>query len=112
MNNTQGPFTERQERIVEGLMEGLTLKEIARRTGISLSTVGQENTTIIRKMKSRKVSQAVGIYAYAEAYRNAAAQVLSVRVPAPDNEVDEHVNHVLEGIAHLFQDWAAQRLPK
>lgn len=108
----EGPFTPRQERIIDYVTEGKRHKEIASLTGIGLSVVRQETITITHKMGATTSAQAVATYATAIAYRNAAAQVLSVRVPDPDNETEEHVNHVLEGIAKLFQDWAAQRLPK
>lgn len=123
-----GPLTERQTDIIERVIEGKRHKEIAsivtyhlqraddpepvRFVGCHLGVVRQEVTNITQKMGAKTSAQAVAKYATAIAYRNAAAQVLSVRTPNPDNEVDEHVNHVLEGIAHLFQDWAAQRLPK
>lgn len=107
----EGPFTPRQERIIDYVIEGKRHKEIASLTGIGLSVVRQETITITHKMGATTSAQAVATYATATAYRNAAAQILGTRIPNPGPE-ETHVNHVLEGIAKLFQEWAAQRLPK
>lgn len=112
MTQKEGPLTERQITILEHLMAGWTHKEIARKTGISLSTLGQENSNSIRKFKARKITEAVNLYATAIAYQNAGLQLLSSRIPVPVNEAEVHVNHVLEDLANLFQDWSEQRLPK
>ena len=112
MTAETGPLTERQKLILDDTIEGLTQKEIARKRGLTLATVGRDNMLTVFKFNARKTAQAVATYSTAIAYQNAAAQVLSVRVVNPADETEEHVNHVLEGIASLFQDWAAQRLPK
>lgn len=107
-----GPLTARQERIIELISEGKRHRDITTRTGIPLNTVKHEMSVIVPKMGAETSAQACATYATAVAYRNAAAQILGTRVRNSDDPSDVHVNHVLEGIAQLFQEWSAMRLPK
>lgn len=112
MSIKDGPLTERQTRILELLQGGKRHKDITRLTGMGPTVVRQEAVNIINKLGSTTTAQAVSTYATATAYRNAGAQVLSVRIKDPVDATEEHVNHVLEGIAALFQSWSHNRLPK
>lgn len=107
-----GPLTDRQTDILDAFADGLRGMQIATRLGVSVPLVRREVMHITAKLKADTFTQATRIYATAQAYRNAAAQVRGGRIWSPVGETEEHVNHVLNGIADLFDDWAAQRLPK
>lgn len=105
-----GPLNELQKRILEGMAAGKTQTVIAREVGRSRGYVSECMSGAVAKMGVDSSWQAVNRWCTYVAYRNAAAQIRSVKTHTP--HLDEHVNHVLEGIADLFQDWADQRLPK
>lgn len=104
----EGPLTERQVRIIEGLLAGKRHEEISRDLStpdetISVNVVKRECMHITAKFKARTITQAVFIYSEAQAYRKAAREILKTRIPVPFDQSDEHANHVLEGLAKLYQ---------
>lgn len=108
----KGPLTDRQTDILDYMAKGHRYQKIGTLMGLTLAQVKMEAHALIKKMGAHTAQHALATYATAQAYRNAAAQVRSGKIWAPDNEVDEHVNHVLDGIADLFKDWSDQRMPK
>lgn len=112
MRTSTGPLTDRQEVILDHLKQGLRHKEIAARTGVTLCVVRYDAHLITKKLEAGSTAQAVHKHSTAKAFKNAAAQILAARVPVPVDEVEEHVNHVLEGLAALLTGWHDQRMPK
>lgn len=112
MTIKDGPLTERQERILELLAKGDRHKQIASKLRVTIPVIRMETRVIVTKFGAQTTAQALAKYATGTAYRNAAAQVLSGRIAQPVDETEEHVNHVLEGIAALFRDWSDQRTPR
>lgn len=122
----EGPLTERQIQILDGLVSGQTQKHIATTLkapvpadgtpapayGVNVGVVRQEVATIKTKMGADTTAEAVARYATAMACRNAAAHILSHRILSPLDATEDHVNQVLKDLAESFQDWSAQRLPQ
>ena len=107
-----GPLTERQTRILDHMTNGHRYQKIGSLMGLTVHQVKLEAHAIIRKMGTKTAQEALAQYATARAYRNAAAQVRSGKVWSPVDETEEHVNHVLDGIADLLRDWHDMRIPK
>ena len=107
-----GPLTERQTKVLELMANGHRYQKIGSLMGLTVHQVKLEAHAIIKKMGANTAQHALSRYATAQAYRNAAAQVLSVRIPVPIDEAEVHVNHVLDGIADLLRDWSDMRMPK
>lgn len=107
-----GTLTERQTDILDYMAKGHRYQKIGTLMGLSVHQVKLEAHALIKKMGAQTAAHALATYATAQAYSNAAAQVRSGKIWAPGGEVDEHVNHVLDGIADLFKDWSDQRMPK
>lgn len=104
----EGPLTERQVRIIEGLLVGKRHEEISRNLStpdetVTVSVVKQECQNITAKFKAKTITQAVFVYSEAQAYRKAAAEILRGLIPVPIDETEVHTNHVLEDLAKLYQ---------
>lgn len=107
-----GPLTERQRQILEDTIEGLTQKEIARKRSVSLTVVGQDGMYAVRKFGARKITGAVAIYARYQAYHAAADKLEGARISSPLGEAEEHVNHVLLGLAAELRKTGDRLLPQ
>lgn len=119
----EGPLTERQIHILNHLRAGKRHEEIAKawatvpggdgepRT-ITVSVVKQECQTITAKFGASTVMQAVSLWATAQAYREAATLIDSHRSTEPDNEVDQHVDYVLNGLAQILRERADRLTPR
>lgn len=104
----EGPLTERQVAIIEGLLVGKRHEEISRNLStpdetVTVSVVKQECQNITAKFKAKTITQAVFVYSEAQAYRKAAAEILRGLIPVPIDETEVHTNHVLEDLAKLYQ---------
>ena len=107
-----GPLTERQTKVLELMANGHRYQKIGSLMGLTVHQVKLEAHAIIKKMGANTAQHALARYATAQAYRNAAAQVLAARIWSPTTAGSKHVNHVLEGIADLFREWSDMRMPK
>jgi DNA-binding CsgD family transcriptional regulator len=112
MSNKTGPLTKRQMIVLDHLLLGKRHAEIAKDTGISLMVVRQEVSFVTAKMGAGTSTGAAGQYATARAYAATAARLLAGRIPAPVGDAEEHVNHVLEGLATIFQQKSDTLLPR
>lgn len=109
---TEGPLTPAQSTIIGALAAGRRQNEIAQHMGKSQQYISGEVQIITGKMGAKTTAEAVRIFATAQAYRNAGVQVRSAKIWSPVDAAEEHVNHVLDGIADLFQSWHDQRMPR
>ena len=119
----EGPLTERQIHILNHLRAGKRHEEIAKawatvpgggeepRT-ITVSVVKQECMNIAAKFGTATVTQAVSLWATAQAYRASATLIGHHRSERVDNEVDAHVDHVLSGLIRILRERADLLTPQ
>lgn len=112
-----GSLTERQTSILVHLRAGKRHEEIARdlSTPDDLTTVNvvkQECQNIRAKFRTNTVTQAVSLWATAQAYRETATLIGSHRPTRPDNETDVHVDHVLYGLMQILRERADRLTPR
>jgi DNA-binding CsgD family transcriptional regulator len=113
LKNSEGPLTERQLTVLDGLTTGLRHAEISKTHGINLTVVRQEAAAIVRKMRCSTSAHAVAVYSQAVTYRSVAKRLRDGMIRDAQGFVtDEHVNHVLDGLALIYEERAASRLPK
>lgn len=107
-----GPLSPRQIRILQLLAEGRTHAQIAEKLKSTRATVSQIITGSIHpKMDVRKTTEAVARLSRAEALNLAARELREAKVRQPNDDVDEHVNHVLDALAHELESLARKQLP-
>lgn len=118
-----GPLTERQIFIINRLRAGKRHEEIAKswatvpgggeepRT-ITVSVVKQECQIITAKFGTATVTQAVSLWATAQAYRETATLIGSHRPSHVDDETDVHVDHVLYGLMQILRERADRLTPQ
>lgn len=113
MTVRKGPLSPRQARILDGMAAGQRHKEIATTQGLTLGVVRYEAMNAVRKFGAESTAQAMAMQGRAEAYI-AAAELLEADIPQLERNggVDEHVAHVLDGLARTLRDRAAALLPK
>jgi DNA-binding CsgD family transcriptional regulator len=109
-----GPLTERQTAIIGHVRAGLRYRKIAEQIGISEVLVRREVVAITRKLRATTLQQAIGIYATAMAYRQVALMLdnASRAHPEEDGTAEDHVDHVLTGMAEVCRTAAARLLPQ
>lgn len=108
-----GPITPRQARIIELASAGMRQNEIARKLEVSYPVIRMEVTAIVQKFKADSSGQVYALHARAEAYLSAAELIETGRPLHPESdEVDNHVWHVLTGLACILRERAAALLPK
>lgn len=113
MTIKDGPLTPRQAVIVGHIAAGMRHKEIATQVGVTLGVVRQEALNITRKYGAETSAQALAMHSRAEAYL-VAAELIEADVPQlrrNDDHVDDHVAHVLTGLAEILRNRAAAILP-
>lgn len=107
-----GPLSQRQIHILQLVAEGRTHAQIAEKLKTSRASVSQIITGSIHpKMNVRKTSEAVARLSRAEGLNLAAQKLREAKVHEPDNDVDDHVNHVLESLARELESIARKQLP-
>lgn len=84
-------------------MSGATHLEAAQELGVSRPYVSQQIAIVHVKMDVQNSAEMCARYGRYLAYKEAAAQVRACLIPSPDGEAEEHVNHVLTGIAREFE---------
>lgn len=109
---TTGELSPIQVQTLKLLASGLDHREVAERIGRSRVSVTQNGGAIVAKMGARNTAHAVAIYSRYEAYHSAAAQLERARLPSPLGEAEEHVNHVLEGLAAALRATGDRLLPR
>lgn len=107
MNPRKGALTARQIQILDRMSAGIRYAAIGDELGLSVSTIKNQAHYIPDKFGAATMPEAVRTYATALAYRDAAARLRAVK-----GNGDEHVNHVLEGLAILFDREFDRRMPK
>lgn len=109
-----GPLTERQKRIITYLREGKRHEEIVSllEEGSTVNVVKQECQNIRAKFRTNTVTQAVSLWATAQAYRETATLIGSHRPPHVDDETDVHVDHVLYGLMQILRERADRLTPR
>jgi len=108
----EGPFTDRQIQILDALIAGLRHRSIARELEVSESTTRNEMTNCGIKMGLDTSAQVFAVYSRAKTFQEAADLVRKDLVWSPKTRTDEHINHVLGGLADLFEKHAAALMPK
>lgn len=111
-NIERGPFTERQISVISHLRSGLRQYQVATRLNVTVGTIRRESQIIVRKMKTDTLAGALVKYGEGTAYRDAAAKLREAVVYGTDDETETHANHVLCGIADLFDHEHDLRMPK
>lgn len=121
---TEGPLTVRQKKILEAVSLGHSHDKIARdltreaqaeepsARPVTRPVVSMDLRNIRKKLACANSAQAAARFATRRAYL-AAAELLELGkppYPAPGS-VDEHVCHVLDGLADVLRERAAQLLP-
>lgn len=109
---TDGPLSGVQVKILDRLLLGERQKEMAADMGSSEQYVSAELSLAASKLQARTAAQAAALWATANAYREAADLIDSQRPLQPDNKVDQHVDHVLAGLADLLRTRADRLSPK
>lgn len=109
-----GPLTERQITLIGHVRAGLRYRAVARELGISEVLVRREAVAIVHKLRCTTITQAIGVYATAQAYLRAADQLdtTSRTHPEQDGVAEDHVNHVLMGLANEYRAAAARLIPQ
>lgn len=108
----KGRLTRRQEKMLDLLIAGHRQKDIHTLIPVSASSVRNESTFIQRKLGSKTLQQATARYERARAYLQAAEMLRKGIIASPQDATEEHVNHVLEGMATVLVDHARRILPK
>lgn len=109
-----GPLTERQTVIISHVRAGLRYRKVAEQIGISEVLVRREVVAITRKLRATTFQQAICLYTMAMAYRGV-ADMLDATSRAhleQDGVAEDHVNHVLMGLANVYRYRAARLLPQ
>lgn len=107
-----GPLTPRQFEVLAAVSLGEPYQAIAHRMGKSRQVITNDVGFAAKKMGARSSREAVAKYATYLAYNRAAELLRTSKVPVPIDEAEEHVNHVLEGLAAILSERAAALLPK
>ena len=110
--NQKGPLTPRQFDILSAVATGELYQSIAHRMGKSRQVITNDMGYATQKMGAKTTREAIARYATYLAYNRAAEMLRSNKLPVPIDETEEHVNHVLEGLANILTGRAAALLPK
>lgn len=108
---TNGPLSPVQRQVMDGLLRGERQKDMAEELGCSEAHVSDELYVARCKLKADTTPEAAGRMSEALTYLRAATLVEKAKVHRPTNDVDLHVNHVLDGIAAEYRKLAAKILP-
>lgn len=108
-----GPLTRRQTQVMDLLLDDRRQTEVATTLGVSAPYVSEEAQIASRKLKARTTNGGVANYATAKAYIQAAELIEASRPTEPEgDDVDNHVWHVLTGIARTLRERAGRLLPQ
>lgn len=109
---TTGPLTPRQTDIIELLAGGKRQKEAAAVMGVARSYISSELSIVTAKLSAGTGAEAVALYTRAKVWREVAARLRGGVIPQPLGNAEEHVNHVLEGIAAEYERAAQATVPQ
>lgn len=108
---TNGPLSPVQRQVMNGLLRGERQKDMAEELGCSEAHVSDELYVARCKLKADTTPEAAGRMSEALTYLRAAKMVEVVKILHPADRAEEHVNHVLDGLATEYRNLAAKILP-
>lgn len=106
-----GPLTALQHSILQRVIQGERMKQIARDLGCSPAHVSRQTCLAATKMGVDTTPAAVARYRTHQVWRETADMLEGARIPVPLIDADVHVNHVLDGLAALCRERAGKILP-
>lgn len=109
---TTGPLTRRQTQVMDLLLDDRRQTEVAAALSVSPPYVSEEAQLAVRKLKARTLNGGVAAYATAKAYLEAAELIETSRPEQSEGAADDHVWHVLTGIARTLRERAGRLLPR
>lgn len=107
-----GPLSELQHKMIRSLLAGRTHAEAGAENGKGATHTSNIVSAAVAKMGCRRTGQALGHYATHLAYLEAADLLLTAKIPDPLGDAEEHVNHVLDGLAGTLRERADRLLPQ
>lgn len=109
---SDGPLTLREFNVLARVAEGETHAEIASSLNLSRGYISEQMTVAVSKVRAKSSHQACAVYGRYTAYRLAADRLVDVRIKEPLDGAEEHVNHVLDGMAADLRARAARLIPR
>lgn len=107
-----GPLSELQHKMMLSLLTGASHVEAGRANGKGPTHTSNIVSAAVAKMGCRRTGQALGYYATHLAYLEAASVLEAAKIRDPLGDVEDHVNHVLDGLASILRARAAALLPQ
>lgn len=107
----EGPLTAQQIEILDAVSQGKTHGEVGRQFNRTRAWTSQHMMSVVAKMKARNSAEAIAIYSRHKAYLDVADMLLAARVRHPVDAAEDHVNHVLTGLAETYRAAARNMLP-
>lgn len=107
-----GPLTLRQVSILRRLGRGESHAAIGVALGLHAGSVSQDVAVARTKLGVKNSAEAIALVARHDAYLQAAHVLLGAVLRNPDGEAEEHVNHVIRGIARSLELAAEGMLPQ
>lgn len=92
--------------LIENLAKGRGHKELATELGISRTAVTARLARIKDEQKVSTTAELLVRFGQRTAFLSASEALLQQRLENPDGEAEEHVNHVMEGLARYLRDRA------
>lgn len=106
-----GPLTAQQIEILDAVAGGKTHGAVAREMGRSRAWASNHMVSIVAKMSARNSAEAIAVYTRQKAFMDVADMLLAARVRHPVDAADDHLNHVLTGLAETYRAAARNMLP-
>jgi DNA-binding CsgD family transcriptional regulator len=106
-----GPLNHRQREILAYVAAGKTHKWTAEKIGVSRVCVSENMRIAVRKLNCANASEAIGRWGEYRSYRRAAQMLEGASKGHPLDRVEQHVNHVLAGLAKILRDRADLLIP-
>lgn len=108
----EGPLTAQQIEILDAVSSGKTHGVVARQYGMTRGWVSNHMVSVVAKMKTRNSAESIAIYTRHKAFLDVADMLLAARVRHPVDAAEDHVNHVLTGLAETYRAAARNMLPE
>lgn len=107
-----GPLNQRQKDVLDHVSRGMTHQQTANALGVTRVCVSENMCVAVAKMGVENSWEAVGRWTRRRAFLDAAEMMGRAKIHRPNGDVEEHVNHVIDGLVQLLRDRAERLLPQ
>lgn len=110
--DSSGPLTDREFLVLKRVAEGETHGDIAESLELSRGYISEQMSSAVSKVGCHNSHQACSAFGRYTAYHAVAILVDRHKIKEPIDSIEDHVNHVLDGLAAELRATAARLIPR